>query len=162
MLTQTLRPNRFKCLALLLLSCAFVAIGLNMVFDGNTVGWLIISWLSIVFFGLGALVFIVQLLPNAAYLQLDQEGFTVCSLFRSSSYRWSDVDTFEVTLIGLNRMVVFNFSESYHQALSMRQIATAISGYEGALPDSYSLSVPALAALLNEYRNEALLMDTSG
>lgn len=149
---RTLHPSRLKMLGFLALSCAFVAIGLKMISDG-----FIIGWGSLLFFGLCALTFIVQLFPNASYLQIDKNGFTICALFRSHTYQRTEVSEFEVTRIGIvNRMVVFNFSESYRQQLAMRQIATATTGYEGGLPDSYGLSYRNLAALLNEYRSKSL------
>lgn len=153
---RVLRPSRLKLLFLLLISSAFVAIGLKMVSDGLTTGWL-----CALFFGLCALVFVVQLLPNASYLQLNQNGFTVCALFRSYTLNWTDVSAFEVAWVGVdrmksNRMIVFNFSNNYRHHATARRLAISIAGYEGALPDTYGLSHQNLADLLNEYRNECL------
>jgi hypothetical protein len=86
---RVLRPNRWKVLGLLAVSLGFTATGVGMAADGLWMGWLAAG-----FFGLGAVVFTVQLLPGSAYLRLGPDGFVVCSLFRSSACRWSDLARF--------------------------------------------------------------------
>ncbi len=68
-------------LLMLLGSLAFVGAGFLMLSDSPITGCL-----SIIFFGLCAVVFAVSLLPNSSYLRLTPEGFTVCSMFRSRLY----------------------------------------------------------------------------
>jgi hypothetical protein len=145
--TRILRPNRFKTFGWLALCAGFTAGGAWMIFSGEPMGWL-----PALFFGLCVVVFVVTLLPNSAYLRVSQDGFTVCSLFRAQSYRWSDVGPFTVGRIGPNRMVVFNFSGRYRAQPRARKAAAALTGYEGALPDSYGMSLEELASLLNGYR----------
>src|SRR5713101_7930664 len=101
--TQVFRPRPIRVVGWLLLSAAFVAGGIFMVSAGQQVGWL-----PIFFFGLGVLVFGLQLLPNCSYVRVGPEGFTVCSLFRSHSCRWSDVGVFKVAQLGPKQMVVFS------------------------------------------------------
>src|SRR5262249_18582680 len=97
-----LRPSRRKLLGLLALSGGFTAVGVWMASDGQWLGWIVAT-----FFGLGAVVFAVQFLPNSTYLRLGPDGFVVCSLFRSHTCRWVDVDRFGVGYVGVNKMVVF-------------------------------------------------------
>jgi hypothetical protein len=145
--TQVFRPSSLRNLGLLAGSAAFTAIGLWMVSEKDSSGWFVAG-----VFGLGVLTAAVLSLPNSSYLRLGPDGFTVCSMFRSHSYRWSDVATFEVGRIGVNRMIVFNFSPGYTGAKRGRLLATAMTGYEAALPDSYGMPLESLAALLNQYR----------
>jgi hypothetical protein len=153
--TRILRPNRLKTFGWLTLCAGFTAGGVWMILSGESIGWL-----PALFFGLGVVVFGVILLPNCAYLRVSQDGFTVCSLFRAHSYRWSDVGPFTVDRIGPNRMVVFNFSDQYRALPLARKAASAITGYEGALPDSYGMSLEELACLLNEYRQTKLIPES--
>ena len=67
-----LRPGRLKMFLLLLLSAGFVFAGVVML--SHEKGSVLIGWLTILFFGLGVIVFVVQLLPGSAYLRLDGEG----------------------------------------------------------------------------------------
>lgn len=120
-----------------------------MVPDGDGLGWL-----CVVFFGACALVFAILLLPNSTFLKIDENGFTVCSLFRSYTYLWKDVQSFDIAIIGVQKMVVFNFSNTYKGAHIARRMSVATCGYEAGLPDSFGLTPSELAALLNHYKFE--------
>ncbi|HET9789479.1 MAG TPA: hypothetical protein VFP47_20255, partial [Pyrinomonadaceae bacterium] len=80
------------------------------------------------------------------------KGFTVRTLYRSEKYRWAEVERFGVTRIGGNKMVGFDFSREYDKHHVGRQVAAGISGYEGALPDTYGMKPERLAELLNEWK----------
>ena len=55
----------------------------------------------------------LQIIPGCSYLELEKEGFTMCSLFRKHRYAWDEIACFGVTEIGHNKMVGFDFSEKY-------------------------------------------------
>lgn len=118
-----------------------------MIGDGDRLGWL-----EIFFFGSGFIVFCVSMLPGSAYLKLDSNSFTFCSLFRPHTLRWDEVEAFGVTTIALRKMVAFNFSELHGGHRRMRKISSVLSGYEAALPDTYGRKAEELAALMNEWR----------
>src|SRR2546422_7369634 len=101
--TQVFRPSRIRVVGWLLLSAAFVGGGIFMVSVGQHLGWL-----AIAFFGLGVVVFALQLLPNCSYVRVEPDGFTVRSLFRSHSCRWSDVGAFKVAQLRRQQMVVLD------------------------------------------------------
>ena len=146
---QVLRPRRSKQIAYLILSAAFAAGGAWMVTSGDSRGWFVAA-----FFTLCTLVFTVFLLPGSAYLELGPDGITVCTFFRRDSWRWSDVASFGIARIGSTaRMVVIKFSSAYPRARRARRFAELLTGHEGALPDSYGLSVEDLVALLNTYKS---------
>ncbi|HEY3399717.1 MAG TPA: STM3941 family protein [Geothrix sp.] len=109
-----LRPRRVKVAGLGLGALVFVLTGLWMVREGEGPGWLIIG-----FFGLCLLVFLALLLPGAAYLALDSDGFTMCSLFRAHTIRWADVAGFEAALpdsYGLNHEALAQLMNQYKAA----------------------------------------------
>jgi hypothetical protein len=140
----------------MILSAGFVASGALLVrvddLEADLAGWVLI-----LFFGLGAIVFCLHLLPGSAYLKLDPAGFTVCSLFRAHSYRWYEVDSFEVGKFRRRKLVVFNFSNLHRGQEFVRKLSSAIGGYEGALvPETYGLSAEELAATMNEWRARAV------
>jgi len=154
--TQTLRPTKVKNVVNLLISAAFVSLGVWLGLRGSTVGWFCAA-----FFGIGIVVFVLNLLPNSSFLALNNQGFTVRALYREHSYRWTDVEAFRVGIIGTlgwkrTRMVVFNFSSEYHATPRLRKIALAVAGSEGALPDTYGLTLDQLADKMNTAREAAL------
>ena len=148
--TLLLRPSRIKNFLLLAVSVALTAGGATMIRDSRSMGWFVL-----VFFGLCTVIFMTLLLPNSSYLRLTRDGLETRSLFRSSKLRWADVASFRAGRIGLNAMVLIEYAPSYRRARSGRAVATALTGAEGALPDTYGRSAKALAGLLNEWRVRA-------
>ena len=142
-----LRPQPTKWLLVALGSLAFVLIGIWMVRSRDMFGWL-----AIVFFGLCLAVSLICLLPKASYLRLTPDGFTMCSLFRAHTIRWEDVTGFGVGTVFTNKMVMFNYVESYQRTPRLRSFNTELTGFEAAIPDSYGLRHEDLADLLNRYK----------
>jgi len=139
---------------LLTVCLAFVACAIFLIHKGEKFGWVCAG-----FFGLGIPVFLVQLLPNASFLTVTEEGIEFCSLFRRHKIRWSDISEFGVTTVrqqGLpvNKMVGFNYSPTYQRAAKARSVAKALAGFEGALPDTYGMRAENLAQLLTEYHRK--------
>src|SRR5437588_1319158 len=139
-LPVTLRSSRKKMLLMLIGSLIFVAAGFWMLADHPVSGYA-----SIIFFGLCAVVFCINLLPNSSYLRLTREGFTMCSTFRCRSIEWRHVSNFGVARIGTRKMVGW---DPAHQISKMGKATKAFSGYVSALPDTYGLKAEELAELL--------------
>jgi hypothetical protein len=147
---MVLRPSPLKWLGVNAICLVFVVIGTFMIRSGDAMGWFVAG-----FFGLGLLVGIVCMLPGAAYLTLDAQGFTMCSLYRAHTYRWEDVTGFGVGRVAANKMVMFNVSPSYVRSPKMRSLNVGLVGYEAGIPDSYGLKHEALAELLSQYLQTA-------
>jgi len=144
--TITLRTKPTKALLYLFVCLLFVVIGVS-IFKGA-----LIDWFGIGFFGLGCIVFVLQLVPNASYLRLTPEGFTMCSLFRSHSYRWTETKTFAARYVSHMKTVVFNYSPSYTKQIAMRKMNKKLFGVESCLPDTYGMSAEELADLMNKWK----------
>jgi len=142
----TLRSRRRKMLLMLAGSLAFVATGLWLQPDHHSLSGYAVT----IFFGLCAVVFCVNLLPNSSYLHVTREGFKLCSMFRSRLVRWPDVGRFGVTRIGMRKMVGW---DPLHTVSKLGSANQAICGYAFALPDTYGLKAEELAELLNRIRD---------
>jgi hypothetical protein len=146
-----LRPSRWKHFAYFLVCVVFTAIGVWQLRLHPTD---VVGWISVVFFGLGSAIFIVQFLPGASYLRVEQEGFLFCSLYRKSPLiPWRDVSDFRVASVPPvgHPLVVFD----WHTAPSRRFRAAnqfLVSATDG-LPDTYGLPPRQLAGILNEWRS---------
>ena len=151
-----LRPRHRATLRLLVVCFGLGAAGVWMLVQGDWLGWL-----PAIFFGIGTVVFAAQLLPNASLLRISPDGILVRSLFRSHVYGWSDVDRFSVSRIGRNKMVVLDFSQTFAKSNRARRLSKLLTGWEGALPDTYGMSAEALAELLNECKIAAELASGS-
>jgi hypothetical protein len=143
----TLRPSRKKAAMLFLVSLLFVVGGIWMVRDGQMMGYLCGG-----FFALGLPVFALQFHPKAAYLRLEPDSFTFCSLFRAHTVRWAIIREFAVICVGPNRMVAWNFTPDYPASGSARAISKSLSGYEAALPDTYGMKPQELVELMEGLR----------
>jgi len=145
----TLRPSRWKVVSRLLLSILAVAGFARLATIAGPVS--LLGWFGVAFFALCGVYCALMLLPRASYLRVDSEGFTTCSLFRPCRMRWSDVESFDVTSVEGNEMVVLRMA-SHVPMTRIRAAAVAVSGYDGGLPDTYGMDAKDLAAFLNECR----------
>ena len=123
-------------------SCLLVGLGCLAVHRGNNFGWFVI-----VLFGLGILAPLILLRPGSAWLELDEERFTLCLSFKPDRYLWSDI-----TEIGVWRGVVSFKIDSEHRGNKRGQTtARAISGYDGSIPNIFPLPPQALLELMTEF-----------
>lgn len=143
----TLRPSPKRWLLMVGLSAVFVVVGTRIVDTSPVTGWLAIG-----FFGLCVAVGIVNMLPGASHLRLDDAGFEMRSLFRPHRVGWHEVAAFGVAQIALNRIVGWNFAAGHSGHERIRKLNTGLSGFEAALPDTYGRRADALADLLNAWR----------
>jgi hypothetical protein len=141
----TLHPSRKRTLGLGLVSLLFVAVGAAAAADGAAIGWA-----SVVFFGSCLLVFATLLLPGAAYLRLDERGFTVCNLFRTARFDWRDVRDFRTYSTRGGTLVGFDFTQA--SGSLGRSTARRLACVEGGLPNTYGLKAEEVAELLTVWR----------
>jgi hypothetical protein len=144
----TVYPKKSKILLLLLMSMGFVAGGTWMIHEGD--GW---GWAPAAIFAVCIFVFVIQLLPGSAFLTVDDLGIEFCALFRKQRYGWSDISEFGTYTIrnhgmAAGKFVGINFSPTYQGASRGRAMAKAMTGFEGALPDTYGYKAEELAELL--------------
>ncbi|HUI16403.1 MAG TPA: STM3941 family protein [Alphaproteobacteria bacterium] len=156
----TLNVSKRRWLRFLAVGLAFAAIGGWMISLGPAGMTFIAGWGALVFFGLGSVVIVVTLLPGASGLTLDREGFVMRSLFRRSTYRWSDVDEFAVSEVplgqGARTMKAAGFNDRSAAQGRIAQVNVALAGRNSALPDSYGLAVEDLVRLMSAWRLRAL------
>jgi hypothetical protein len=104
-------------------------------------------------------------IPSAAFLKLDQQGFTVCYWFKETSYRWCDIAEFRVIsyrylgIIPFRRVVGFRYTESSGRRHLALRIAGAIARFDRALPDTYGMKAKELALLLDRWRLGSVTAD---
>ena len=144
---QIFKPNQLKN-SLLFLGCsAFVAIGIFILDSDPKIGWS-----SIIFFGLGVIVSLIQFYPNSTYLKLTDEGFEVKGLFRSSFTKWADIKDFRQGQIKGNKMIFFDYTDKHKKWGNGKKVAKFLSGKEGAVQSSYKIKTEELLNLMKEYK----------
>ena len=147
---RTFRKNKWKSLLLFSLSLVFVPLGFLMLEDEPLIGVL-----GIALFGLGGIAALTQLLPNVYYLKLDEEGFEVKSLFRSSFTKWSEIKNLKEGSIRGNKMIFFDYTAKHKKWKAGKKLAKFLSGKEGALISDYTIKTSELLELMKEYKRNS-------
>lgn len=121
----------------------------------------VVAWLCIAFFGLGVPVAVAMLLPGAASLVLDADGFEVTNIFRRYRARWADVTGFTVASLppAGHAMVVYDDANAKRSALGA--INKSLVGRNAGLPDTYRLTPENLASLMAGWRERAAGPETA-
>ena len=112
----------------------------------------------VLFFVVGVVLSLMNLLPDRAYLELAPDGFIFRSLFKSRSYRWSEVERFEIFSHRGASIVVFTLSPEGRVRLtesSFAKFSKALGGGDDSLPDTYGLGADRLAALMNQWKEKS-------
>jgi hypothetical protein len=155
---ETFRPSKGKWALILLLFAGVVAGGFDMV---ERPEWRVGGYVMIVFCGLGVLAALIQIVPGSSFLRVNSDGITIRAVWRTTFYRWSDIDRFGVAELemfshGMTqriRRVGLNFSSSCPDP-AKRRLNRALSGFEGVLPDNYGWDCAEFAAHLNQCRSQ--------
>jgi hypothetical protein len=81
-----------KAASMLFVCLGFVALGAQSLLRNPT--WIdyAIGYPSEAIFGLGALVFVMALLPGAPHLRVTSDGIEIVNYVRITRYRWSDIE----------------------------------------------------------------------
>ncbi len=135
------------------MSLAFTAIGVAALHTGD----LGVGLSCTILFGLGSIVFTLQLFTNASCLRLTEEGFVIRSLFRTHPLiPWHQVSNFRVGTLPPHgmRMVIYDSNSPAKQAL--RDFSRELVGASDGLPNSYGMKHAALAELMNTWRHRAV------
>ena len=110
----------------------------------------------------GVIMSSVSMLPGAAWLRLDSQGFRFRYWFKDKTYRWTDVKEFTLItyrymgFIPVRRSVGFRFSENYPKRNVVSRIAGALASYDCILPFNYGMKAKELLVLLESCRSQAL------
>jgi hypothetical protein len=127
-----LRPSKLKWWAVFSASAVFAFVGLLIFFTSSRLAGVLV----VLFFGLGALVSLVELFSGRFYLLLTPEGISIGSFLKPASIAWSEIEAFTPVRIGSTTLVK----------------AVRLGGRDAFLPDTYGMGADRLAALLDNWR----------
>ena len=148
-LPLTLHASLVKASLLLLVCLVFTVIGVWMGLD--THDW--VGWACAGLFGMGCVIFTLNMLPGASYLRLEEDGFTYSALYRKHNVKWAVTRDFGVMSIRYTRMVGWTFVATHKMSATMRTPNQAIAGFDAALPDTYGMKAMTLAVIMATLRD---------
>ncbi len=152
---REIQASRLKTIGLLAGSLAFVAAGAFIQSRSPTIEPM--AWLCMVFFGLGVVVAIVQLVRPQRLL-LDNEGFTLVGgmVRRPRKERWADVRGFVVFRLPRGgTMVGYNYAPGAEPKSKLLAISRGM-GCDAGLGKGWPGGDAAMVEQLNAYRQQAL------
>ncbi len=147
---QIFKPNKLKNSMLLLISSVFVAGGILIVKEEPLFGWG-----SILFFGFGVILSLIQFYPNSSYLRLSKEGFEVKTMFRVQFTKWSDVRDFRKGHINGNKMIFFDYTDEHKKWNNGKKLSKLLSGKEGAIQSIYKIKTSDLLDLMIKWKEKS-------
>jgi hypothetical protein len=152
-----LNSKRWVAVFALLVSVAFFAVGVFMIVKGRDDAWIVVGVSAI-----ATLRSIYGLRPDAYKLTLDRNGVEMKTMFKPIILKWSDVEEFYLARRRNRRIIAIRFTPLYKAALSPgRQLAAAMTGLDGVLPNHSDRSEEALCELLNDARRKWARPDPS-
>ncbi|MCU7619253.1 hypothetical protein NZ698_18900 [Chryseobacterium sp. PBS4-4] len=137
----TFYPGKTKNIFLMLISLGFVILGISLL-DKNI--W--VAVLNILFFGMCFIVYVINFIPNATYLKLNETGIEMKTLFKTTFIPWQAIKSFGTRNIVVMKTVTFELDENV--------IDATVKSKTGAFPDTYGMSAKNFATLMNEYKNQ--------
>ena len=106
----TFQPKLWKPIVGLILNASFIALGLyTLVIKENNFGWL-----TLLFFGFGMIISVLQLIPNSSYVTLNNKGMKIKTIWRTTQVDWKDIAGFYTKKILFNPIVMIRFSKDFH------------------------------------------------
>lgn len=147
---RVLHATRGKWVRVFVVMAVFFAIGLMPSYQRDHP---FAAWSTLAFCGPGSLFALAQVFVPAARgtLTLDAQGFVVKTFGRSHRTNWADVAGFGVIHISGARMIGLVYHSGYRRQRAARQIASGLTGVEGAIPDNYDVKGDELVALLESW-----------
>lgn len=157
-----LNPRPWKWLGVLMVSLVLGFGGWLMITDPDTDARKGMGWFCLVFFGMVALVAIIQLIPGSSRVVVTSKGIHQTAMYRRHFFAWADIERFGVSewtqwhgpFRQRHRQVGIRFKAGSQVRKRWRRaslLSEALVGYHGALPDNYGYKHQELADLLNGY-----------
>lgn len=148
------RPDIQRPLILLPVSIIFVLIGCHLLTLGKLEGIYLV-----LLFGISSVLMFLQTLPACGYLEIDTDGFTVCSQFRARRFQWDDVREFGLLRIGPFDVVGINFHPTFQGRDRTVGVLRDMHNYEAGLPNTYGMTGEELLQLLTNCKRAGLPTD---
>jgi hypothetical protein len=140
---QVMYIGKPKNLFLVISGLLFVLLGINLILKGN----IFIGIFNIIFFGMCLAIGIINFIPKASNLRIDERGLQMTSLFRTTFVPWQAVSYFDTQSNFIFKMVRVNLDPEKVDLSKSKLRKTALA-------DNYGKSAKELAELLNLYKEK--------
>jgi hypothetical protein len=144
----TFRGSRLKAWAAIFVALCLVAAGVVISHKNAALGWAFAA-----FWALCVPIGVIGLLPNAAYIRLDEDGFEVGSLRGGRKTKWTDVAGFRIDSVNGAKMIAVIYNPEYKQLQVTRRVVGSLTGMQGAIGNLYSAPLEEILAALDSWKD---------
>jgi hypothetical protein len=145
-----LHASRRKWLAILAGCVVATFAGFSMLMDSEWIGLFVLS-----FFGFGTVVALAAII-RPTQLLIDPDGMTLVQPWRRRRYDFNDCSEFRTWRGYHTAMVVFDHRSPDRDAGLLSILNEQVSGSNSWLPNTFGVSAPDMAALLNARRQRVI------
>lgn len=139
---KTFRTSQVKALLLLVGAGLFVWIGVFVAPSNPLIGWA-----TAIFFGACALIGVLLLVKGAS-LRLDEEGFEMVGVFKSSRFRWADIESIRMAKIRGTSVIALDYKDGHARR---SQVSRSLAGMDASVGNIYNVSLNELCETLKEW-----------
>ncbi len=150
--TMSLKPSRLRWVFVFIVGASFSTVAALLMDDKDP----LTRWGICAFFALVALVAIPGMIGVGSQLDLDREGFTCKTPFKTFRRKWTECSAFAPVSIGMNSFVGFSSTVDDAAKPRLASMNRSMIGASGMLPDRYGMSAGKLSDLLNRFRARAM------
>ena len=137
------KASRFKALLLFGVAGLFAWTGLHM-----TASQPLFGGATALLFGAIALIGALVLVKGGVTLRLDEEGVEMVGLFKTSHFRWSDIESIRMAKIRGATVIALNYKSG---GARRSQVSRSLTGMDAAVGNMYNISLKDLAETLIEW-----------
>ena len=140
---KVFKASRAKSLLLVIGSGLFVWAGIAMASSRPFLGWG-----TVLFFGACGLLGVMVLLKGGGSLQLDDDGFEIVGAFKSSCYRWSDIESIRLAKIRGASVIALNYRKGDARR---SQVSRSLTGMDATVGNIYNVSTNDLCETMKKW-----------
>jgi hypothetical protein len=140
---RVFRTSRTKAFFLFAGSALFVWVGLYVAGSRPLLGWA-----TAVFAGACTLLGLVTLVTGGASLRLDEQGFKIAGVLRTSGFRWVDIESIRMAKIRGASIIALDYRKGDPRR---SQVSRALAGMDATVGNIYGISIEDLCAVMKEW-----------
>lgn len=143
-----IRGSRKKAILLLLLLVCLAPGSVWLTNQSPGIGWLVL-----VCCGLGIPVSLQMALRNANAIRLNKEGSCIVAMLGPTTYKWTEVEAFELRSASGGRFIAIQLSDQYAKQKFGRLLGLVAAAMGGVIGDSYVVSLEEICETLNDWKD---------
>lgn len=141
-------PSKLKNILLVIICIFFVMLGTITILEKKDY---LFRLFSILFFGVGGMVTIRELLINTSYLKIQKEGFEFLVSGKKTYIKWEDIKEFKIISVKRMNLIGWLYNSKNQKIDILRKASRKLTGVDEILPNNYGLQSNELMNIMIKY-----------